>query len=127
MAKLPWLPGFRFHPTDGELICFYLKRKVCGRSIRPDIISELDIYKFAPWDLPGTGIFVLMINYISSFCCFVSFLYYFSVLRLQFANMKVVVVDMLMQMVQESHAFRVEILNGIFTVHEIENMQMGLE
>ncbi|CAN6458601.1 unnamed protein product [Victoria cruziana] len=53
MAKLPWLPGFRFHPTDGELICFYLKRKVCGRSIRPDIISELDIYKFAPWDLPG--------------------------------------------------------------------------
>ncbi|XP_049937199.1 NAC domain-containing protein 78-like isoform X1 [Nymphaea colorata] len=53
MAKLPWLPGFRFHPTDAELLCFYLKRKVCGRLIKPDVICELDIYKFSPWDLPG--------------------------------------------------------------------------
>ncbi|KAJ8439263.1 hypothetical protein Cgig2_030198 [Carnegiea gigantea] len=45
-------PGFRFHPTDEELLMFYLKRKVMGRSLRPQMMSELDIYRFAPWDLP---------------------------------------------------------------------------
>ncbi|XP_031500271.1 NAC domain-containing protein 53-like [Nymphaea colorata] len=53
MAKLSFFPGFRFHPTDAELVCFYLRRKICQKLINPDVISELDIYKFAPWDLPG--------------------------------------------------------------------------
>ncbi|GAB4855008.1 hypothetical protein Ancab_023595 [Ancistrocladus abbreviatus] len=46
-------PGFRFHPTDEELVSYYLKRKVCGRPFRFDAISEIDIYKTEPWDLPG--------------------------------------------------------------------------
>ncbi|XP_043706133.1 NAC domain-containing protein 53-like [Telopea speciosissima] len=46
-------PGFRFHPTDEELVSFYLKRKVCGKSFRIDAISEVDLYKSEPWDLPG--------------------------------------------------------------------------
>ncbi|XP_057476394.1 NAC domain-containing protein 78-like isoform X2 [Actinidia eriantha] len=46
-------PGFRFHPTDQELIGYYLKRKVCGKPFRLDAISEIDIYKSEPWDLPG--------------------------------------------------------------------------
>nr|UOF75704.1 NAC transcription factor 1 [Rheum palmatum]WLO57474.1 NAC transcription factor 15 [Rheum palmatum] len=45
-------PGFRFHPTDQELVSYYLKRKVCGKAIRFDAISETDIYKSEPWDLP---------------------------------------------------------------------------
>ncbi|GAB2276826.1 hypothetical protein Dimus_011539 [Dionaea muscipula] len=45
-------PGFRFHPTDQELVSYYLKRKVCGKPIRFDAISETDIYKCEPWDLP---------------------------------------------------------------------------
>lgn len=45
-------PGFRFHPTDEELVIYYLKRKVCGRPFRVDAISDIDIYKFEPWDLP---------------------------------------------------------------------------
>ncbi|KAL5709758.1 hypothetical protein ACHQM5_020407 [Ranunculus cassubicifolius] len=45
-------PGFRFHPTDEELVIYYLKRKVCGKSFVVDAISEIDIYKFEPWDLP---------------------------------------------------------------------------
>ncbi|KAI4346466.1 hypothetical protein L6164_007360 [Bauhinia variegata] len=44
-------PGFRFHPTDEELVIYYLKRKVCGKSFRFDAISEVDIYKSEPWDL----------------------------------------------------------------------------
>nr|ALC74587.1 NAC domain containing transcription factor 78-like protein [Morus alba] len=45
-------PGFRFHPTDEELVRYYLKRKVCGRPLRIDPISVVDIYKSEPWDLP---------------------------------------------------------------------------
>ncbi|GAB2236503.1 hypothetical protein Droror1_Dr00028334 [Drosera rotundifolia] len=45
-------PGFRFHPTDQELVSYYLKRKVCGRTIRFDAIAETDIYKSEPWNLP---------------------------------------------------------------------------
>lgn len=44
-------PGFRFHPTDEELVIYYLKRKVCGKNFRFDAISEVDIYKSEPWDL----------------------------------------------------------------------------
>ncbi|KAL1559882.1 transcription factor JUNGBRUNNEN 1-like isoform X1 [Salvia divinorum] len=46
------LPGFRFHPTDEELVGFYLRRKVEKRPIRLDLIKHVDIYKFDPWDLP---------------------------------------------------------------------------
>ncbi|KAL6552735.1 hypothetical protein OROHE_008099 [Orobanche hederae] len=46
-------PGFRFHPTDEELVRYYLRRKVCGRGFRFDAISDIDIYKAEPWDLPS--------------------------------------------------------------------------
>nr|XP_043610890.1 NAC domain-containing protein 53-like [Erigeron canadensis] len=46
-------PGFRFHPTDEELVRYYLRRKVCGRPFRVDAISDIDVYKVEPWDLPG--------------------------------------------------------------------------
>ncbi|XP_066360384.1 transcription factor JUNGBRUNNEN 1-like [Miscanthus floridulus] len=46
-------PGFRFHPTDQELVGFYLKRKVEKKGFSFDIIREIDIYKHDPWDLPN--------------------------------------------------------------------------
>ncbi|CAO2836863.1 unnamed protein product [Amaranthus hypochondriacus] len=46
-------PGFRFHPTDEELFMYHLKRKVLGKSLSPEIIAEVDVYQFAPWDLPA--------------------------------------------------------------------------
>ncbi|XP_013613101.1 PREDICTED: NAC domain-containing protein 78-like isoform X1 [Brassica oleracea var. oleracea] len=45
-------PGFRFHPTDEELVRYYLKRKVCNKPFNFDAISVTDIYKSEPWDLP---------------------------------------------------------------------------
>lgn len=57
MAKTLLPPGFRFHPTDVELVQYYLKRKVMGKSFRFEAISEIELYKFAPWDLPGNPFF----------------------------------------------------------------------
>ncbi|KAF8075429.1 hypothetical protein N665_1094s0010 [Sinapis alba] len=45
-------PGFRFHPTDEELVRYYLKRKVCNKPFNFDAISVTDVYKSEPWDLP---------------------------------------------------------------------------
>lgn len=56
-------PGFRFHPTDQELVSYYLKRKICGKPIRFDAISETDIYKSEPWDLPGFILFTLFFGF----------------------------------------------------------------
>lgn len=47
------LPGFRFHPTEEELLEFYLKSVVFGKRQRFDIIGFLNIYHHDPWDLPG--------------------------------------------------------------------------
>ncbi|KAK7251889.1 hypothetical protein RIF29_35485 [Crotalaria pallida] len=46
------LPGFRFHPTDEELVGFYLKRKIQQWPMSIELIKQLDIYKYDPWDLP---------------------------------------------------------------------------
>jgi hypothetical protein len=53
MARRRVPPGFRFHPTDEELVAYYLKRKVSGRFIEADVIGVVELYKCEPWDLPG--------------------------------------------------------------------------
>lgn len=52
MAQTSLPPGFRFHPTDVELVSYYLKRKIMGKKLIVDAIAEVDLYKFPPWDLP---------------------------------------------------------------------------
>ncbi|KAE8665993.1 NAC domain-containing protein 53 [Hibiscus syriacus] len=52
MGKNSWAPGFRFHPTDVELIMYYLKRKILCKKLSVNPIAEVEIYKYAPWDLP---------------------------------------------------------------------------
>ncbi|CAH8362452.1 unnamed protein product [Eruca vesicaria subsp. sativa] len=49
-------PGFRFHPTDEELVVYYLKRKICGRKLRINAIGVVDIYKLDPAELPGLSV-----------------------------------------------------------------------
>ncbi|XP_021300069.1 NAC domain-containing protein 17-like isoform X1 [Herrania umbratica] len=51
-----WPPGFRFHPTDEELVLYYLKRKICRRKLKLDIIRETDVYKWDPEELPAQSI-----------------------------------------------------------------------
>ncbi|THU52857.1 hypothetical protein C4D60_Mb10t08330 [Musa balbisiana] len=49
-AQLP--PGFRFHPTDEELITYYLLKKVLDSSFTGRAIAEIDLNKCEPWELP---------------------------------------------------------------------------
>lgn len=52
----PFLPpGFRFHPTDEELVSYYLTKKVLDSRFAVRAIAEVDLNKCEPWDLPGKG------------------------------------------------------------------------
>ena len=45
-------PGFRFHPTDEELISHYLYKKVVDINFSCRAIGEVDLNKSEPWELP---------------------------------------------------------------------------
>ncbi|MBA0628183.1 hypothetical protein Godav_022950 [Gossypium davidsonii] len=47
------MPGFRFHPTEEELVEFYLRRKVEGKRFNVELITFLDLYRYDPWELPA--------------------------------------------------------------------------
>ncbi|KAE8667782.1 NAC domain-containing protein 77 [Hibiscus syriacus] len=51
MENLP--PGFRFHPSDEEIITYYLSRKVSDFSFTSKAIVDVDLNKCEPWDLPA--------------------------------------------------------------------------
>ncbi|KAJ4726261.1 NAC domain containing protein [Melia azedarach] len=57
LSQLNLPPGFRFYPTDEELLVQYLCRKVAGHHFSLQIIAEIDLYKFDPWLLPSKAIF----------------------------------------------------------------------
>lgn len=44
-------PGFRFHPTEEELLQYYLRKKVAFEKIGLDVIVEVDLNKLEPWDI----------------------------------------------------------------------------
>ncbi|XP_018498698.2 NAC domain-containing protein 83 [Pyrus x bretschneideri] len=51
MTRLP--PGFRFQPTDEELVFHYLRCKVFSCPLPASIIPEINVCLYDPWDLPG--------------------------------------------------------------------------
>ncbi|XP_059302596.1 NAC domain-containing protein 83-like [Lycium ferocissimum] len=51
IKQLP--PGFRFQPTDEEIVFQYLLRKIFSCPLSALIIPDIDISWHDPWDLPG--------------------------------------------------------------------------
>jgi hypothetical protein len=52
LRQLP--PGFRFKPTDEELVVQYLRRKAFGVPLPAAVIPVVrDLYGLNPWDIPG--------------------------------------------------------------------------
>ncbi|XP_024531840.1 putative NAC domain-containing protein 94 isoform X2 [Selaginella moellendorffii] len=47
---------FRFHPTDEELVGFYLRRKIQDKAFPFQVITPLDIYNYDPWELPKLSV-----------------------------------------------------------------------
>ncbi|CAN6196564.1 unnamed protein product [Urochloa humidicola] len=49
-------PGFRFHPTDEELVMQYLRLKALSRPLPAAVIPVVhDVSGLDPWDLPGAS------------------------------------------------------------------------
>ncbi|KAE8662519.1 Protein CUP-SHAPED COTYLEDON 3 [Hibiscus syriacus] len=49
-ATLP--PGFRFHPSDEELVCHYLYKKIANEEVLKGTLVEIDLHTCEPWQLP---------------------------------------------------------------------------
>ncbi|KAJ4962373.1 hypothetical protein NE237_022312 [Protea cynaroides] len=64
---ISFAPGFRFHPTEEQLLCYYLSNKNnCERHDRDlsfpyfddnNIVQEIDLYGYDPCDLPDIACF----------------------------------------------------------------------
>lgn len=46
-------PGFRFHPTDLEIIIHYLVPKISNPTFTAAAIADADLNKCEPWQLPS--------------------------------------------------------------------------
>ncbi|XP_065875059.1 protein CUP-SHAPED COTYLEDON 3 [Euphorbia lathyris] len=49
-ASLP--PGFRFYPSDEELVCHYLFKKITNEQLLKGTLVEIDLHTCEPWQLP---------------------------------------------------------------------------
>lgn len=49
-AALP--PGFRFYPSDEELVCHYLYQKIVHPEAASNTLVEIDLHTCEPWQLP---------------------------------------------------------------------------
>ncbi|XP_047329408.1 NAC domain-containing protein 21/22-like [Impatiens glandulifera] len=52
-ASLP--PGFRFYPSDEELVCHYLFKKIANEDVLKGTLVEIDLHTCEPWQLPDVA------------------------------------------------------------------------
>lgn len=58
-------PGFRFHPSDEEIITHYLSPKIGAADFSPAAIGEVDLNKCEPWDLPSKQLILSFLPFLS--------------------------------------------------------------
>lgn len=102
-------PGYRFHPTDEELITYYLLNKVLDSNFTGKAIAEVDLNKCEPWELPG--------NSFSLFFLFFQFL--INLMSFYFFGWSRVILFFLFQ-----EKLRWGRRNGTFSAYEIGNIQL---
>ncbi|KDP47166.1 hypothetical protein JCGZ_00057 [Jatropha curcas] len=56
MSSVNLPPGFRFYPTEEELVVHFLQRKAALLPCHPDVIPDLDLYPYDPWELDGKAL-----------------------------------------------------------------------
>ncbi|PKA47605.1 NAC domain-containing protein 68 [Apostasia shenzhenica] len=59
-VRLP--PGFRFHPTDEELVIQYLWRKAFFYPLPAAVIPEANLSRIDPWDLPDLELWLNLVG-----------------------------------------------------------------
>lgn len=61
------LPGFRFYPTEEELISFYLQSKLLQKREEINrVIPLVEFYSLEPWHLPSSYLSLLLECFIVS-------------------------------------------------------------
>lgn len=63
-ASLP--PGFRFYPSDEELVLHYLYKKITNEDVLKGTLEEIDLHTCEPWQLPG-----IIYSFLSSFLLYI--------------------------------------------------------
>ncbi|CAK7356995.1 unnamed protein product [Dovyalis caffra] len=56
MGSVNLPPGFRFYPSDEELVVHFLHRKAALLPCHPDVIPDLDLFPYDPWQLDGKAL-----------------------------------------------------------------------
>ncbi|CAI9105675.1 OLC1v1004653C1 [Oldenlandia corymbosa var. corymbosa] len=56
IEQVPLVPGFRFYPTEEELVTFYLNNKLEDNRLQElhKVIPVINIYSLEPWQLPSS-------------------------------------------------------------------------
>jgi hypothetical protein len=73
-STAPFPLGFKFSPSDEQLVDHYLRLKNEGCESEVQIIGEVDVYNYEPWDLPGTFFFFLLLRQVNFL--FIDFSFY---------------------------------------------------
>ncbi|XP_051120302.1 protein CUP-SHAPED COTYLEDON 3-like [Andrographis paniculata] len=48
-------PGFRFYPSDEELVCHYLYKKIAREDVLRGTLVDIDLHTCEPWQLPDVA------------------------------------------------------------------------